>query len=64
MNKTDKGQACKTPLHEFAMKVEQAENTLQNTMGSFQWDHDFALVKGFLMGYRAALARAINHYEE
>lgn len=55
--KTSEPSMSKKRWTEYLHDMENAYNTLRNSMGSFTFDHDFAHVKGYMEGYMAGMKK-------
>ena len=55
---------CKKPIYEYEQEMQKAYDTFRNSMGSYQLDTEFSLVKGYFEGYLAGMRKAIRHEDD
>ena len=55
--KLDDIEVCKTPWYEYRRRMDEAYFTLQNAMGTYAFDNDYAKVKGYMEGYIAGMSK-------
>jgi len=50
-------QPCKKNWVEYQQEMSKAQHTLENSMGSYQFETEFAQVKGYMQGYLAGMSK-------